>query len=97
MLLKAQKYDITVEYQPEKEMHIAEHLSKSHLCTTDGGEVFETINNCTYLPIRQERIIKIRQATKEDEIMSALMEIIQCGWPETKADLPGCKGPQSST
>ena len=88
MLLKAQKYDITVEHRPGKEMHIADHLSRSHLKTTDGGEEFETINMVSHLPIRREKIDKIRQATKEDEVMSGLIETILCGWPETKADLP---------
>ena len=88
MLLKAQKYDITIEYRPGKEMHIADHLSRSHLKTTDGGEEFETINMVSHLPIRREKIDKIRQATKEDEVMSVPIETILCGWPETKADLP---------
>ena len=69
-------------------MHIADHLSRSHLKTTDGGEEFETINMVSYLPIRREKIDMIRQATKEDEVMSVLIETILCGWPETKADLP---------
>ena len=42
----------------------------------------------SYLPIRREKIDRIRQATKEDEVMSVLIETILCGWPETKADLP---------
>ena len=88
MLLKAQKYDITVEHRSGKEMHIADHLSRSHLKTTDGGEEFEMINMVSYLPIRREKIDRIRQATKEDEVMSVLIETILCGWPETKADLP---------
>ena len=88
MLLKAHKYDITVEYRTGKDRHIADHLSRSHLKTIDGGEEFETINMVSHLPIRREKIDKIRQATKEDEVMSVLIETILCGWPETKADLP---------
>ena len=26
--------------------------------------------------------------TKEDDVMSVLIETLLCGWPETKADLP---------
>ena len=55
MLLKAQKYDITVEHIPGKEMHIADHVPRSHLRTTYGGEYFEMINMVSYLPIRREK------------------------------------------
>ena len=40
----------------------------------------------SYLPIRCEQIERIRQATKEDEVMSVLIDTILSGWPETKAD-----------
>ena len=60
MLLKAQKYDITVEHRPGKEMHIADHVPRSHLRTTNGGEDFEIINMVSYLPIRREKIDRIR-------------------------------------
>ena len=42
----------------------------------------------SYLPMRHEKIERIRQATKEDEVMSLLIKKIMCGWPETKADQP---------
>ena len=58
-------------------MHIADNLSISHLKTTDEGNDFETINMVSYLPIRREKIERIRQATKEDEVMSLLIETIQ--------------------
>ena len=40
-----------------------------------------------HIQIRREKIGRIRQATKEDEVISVLIETILCGWPETKADL----------
>ena len=69
-------------------MPIADNLSIPHLKTTDEGKDFETINMVPYLPIRREKIERIRQVTKEDEVMSLLIETILCGWPETKADQP---------
>ena len=41
-------------------MHIAGHVPRSHLRTTNGGEDFEIINMVSYLPIRREKIDRIR-------------------------------------
>ncbi len=88
MLMRALQYDIEIVYLKGTEMHIADLLSRSHLSTTEGGEDFERINMVQFLPVRQERLEKIRIAVKSDPIMIKLSDVIQAGWPEEKKDLP---------
>ena len=79
MLLDAQQYNITVEYQPGKEMRIAHTLSRAHLPNADGGEVFDNVNVVSCLPVRKEKLGKIRRATKDEEVMCILTETILSG------------------
>ena len=50
--------------------------------------MFEAINMVSYLPIRQERIDKIKEATMRDEVLTTLAEVILCGWPEERNKIP---------
>ena len=88
MLVKTQTYDINLEFRPRKEMHIADQLSRAFLPTNEGGEMFEAINMMSYLPIRQERIDKLKEATMGDEVLTTLAEVILCGWPEERNKIP---------
>ena len=38
-----------------------------------------------YLPIREDRLRRIKEATSNDEIMKNLRDAIMNGWPEEKA------------
>ena len=49
---------------------------------------YEVINMCKFLPMRKDRIEKIRAETEKDEALSAVKEIIRKGWPEEKDLLP---------
>ena len=49
--------------------------------------MFENINMVSLLPIRPERLEKIKRATADDETMTLLSQTIITGWPETKNDL----------
>ena len=88
MMLKVFQYDVELEYQPGKDMHIADLLSRQHLPENEGGQMFENINMISFLPIRPERLQKIKQATADDEVMNLLLETIIYGWPETKDEVP---------
>lgn len=76
MLLRAYRYDIVLEYQPGKTMHVADFLSRNHLSESGGGQEFESINMVSFLPLQPTRLEKIRRATAEDEAMSLLTETI---------------------
>ena len=88
MILSTQQYDFDLEYRPGKEMHIADFLSRAPMKSTEGIGVFDYVNAVKFLPIREERLKKIRDASQDDDVMQALIHAIQNGWPEDKVDAP---------
>lgn len=84
MMLSAQQYDFELEYTPGKEMYVADVLSRAYLDVNEGGNEFEAINMVSYLPIRNERLNKIREATRLDDTLQHLTNAIVNGWPEHK-------------
>ena len=87
MILNTQQYDITLEYCPGKEMHIADLLSRVHLKNTEGGNVFDYVNAVGFLPIWEEWLKKIQQATLEDEVMQTPTGVILNGWLDDKRNV----------
>ena len=81
MLLQLQKYDIRLQYTPEKEMYIADTLSRAYLkdLPNDNESDIESMNMLRDLPISEQRISEIRQHTLNDEQMQELKEVIQNG------------------
>ena len=90
MMLSAQQFDIELEYTPGKETCVADVLSRAYLTVNEGGSEFEAINMVSYLPIRDERLNKIHEATRLDETLKHLSDVIVNGWPETKDSLRTC-------
>ena len=87
MMLKIQMYDTEIRYQRGSEMFIADLLSRAHLSDSKEEE-FEYINMMKYLPIRKERLQRIKEAVSDDRAMKSLREVIMNGWPEEKHLLP---------
>ena len=88
MLMRAYQYHIELEYQPGKSMHIADLLSRNFLPESGGGQIFESINMVSFLPVRPTTIEKIQKATVTDEIMQLLSKTITEGWPEDRSKVP---------
>ena len=87
MMLKIQMYDTEIRYQRGTEMFIADLLSRAHLDESKQEE-FEYINMLKYLPIRKDRLLRIKEATNNDRNMKSLRDIIINEWPEEKHLLP---------
>lgn len=89
MLLKIQKYDVTIIYKPGPEMYLADTLSRIFLPTTlnTQGE-FERVNAVKLLPMTEERLEEMRASSRDDEVLQQLKEVIHTGWPEEKQQLP---------
>ena len=51
-------------------------------------EDLEYINVVGVLPIRQERLAKLKEATDEDDTVQHHKSVIKNGWPDEKQDLP---------
>ena len=93
ILLRLQRYDITVQYKKGKEMVLADTPSRAwhednEPLTVNSEEVcsLETVNAAQFLLVTKESIEKLQQSTTEDEVMSQLKLAIQQGWPDNKKD-----------
>lgn len=86
MLLRLQRYTITVVYKRGEEMYIADTLSRAYLpySRTEKEETVNQIGN-TISPLS---LNKVREATLADPIMKDLYDIILKGWPARKSDVP---------
>lgn len=97
MLLKVQKYDVSIVYKPGPEMYLADTLSRAFLPTTENSQgEFERVNAVQLLPMTDERLEELRSSTRDDEVLQKLKEVIQNGWPEEKQELPAVLAPYFS-
>ncbi|PIK38385.1 hypothetical protein BSL78_24770 [Apostichopus japonicus] len=72
MLLRLQGYDVTIQYRPGRELLIADALSRLN-------------------PIdehNEHKLNTIKDATKDDQELVALTEIVVNGWPERQREVP---------
>ena len=51
-------------------------------------EDLEYVNTMGFLPLRQERLTKLKKAIDEDDTLQHLKSVIMNGWPDEKQDLP---------
>ena len=92
MLLRLQRYRLSLTFKPGKDMLVADTLSRapvpSQQGTTLAQKEFETIcaiQDATDVdPILQE----VREETKSDNTLQQVMQFIASGWPDKKSDLP---------
>ena len=85
MLLRTHNYDIQVRYKKGTKMFTSDMLSRAYLPLELNGQTeFERVNMVKFLPIREERLNQIREATQQDETMQLLKDVILHGWPESK-------------
>ena len=90
MIMRLQKYDIEVQYERGKDMHIADFLSRAYLPSTDHPQMaeFEQVNMASFLPISDLRLQEIRNETEKDETLQILKSVILQGWPPERSDAP---------
>ena len=89
MTLRIQYYDIIVRYKKGKEMYLADRLSRAYLTTSQNmQEEFEHVDMVSFLPIRDERLQKLKIKTDKDDFLQKLKSVIIHGWPDDKQKLP---------
>ena len=99
LLLRLQKYQVTVVYVPGKFLNIADTLSRASLATTKTNEATsdDELNEdievmvhsfVTNFPASQERITQLKQATAEEESLQQLKKLIKNGWPTHRQQTP---------
>ena len=60
----------------------------AYLNSSSMQEDLEYVNMVGFLPIRQERLTKLKKATDKDDSLQHLKSVIINGWPDEKQDLP---------
>ena len=98
LMLRLQKYDLSITYKPGKEMFVADTLSRattkeSHSqCEVDREqeEILRIhVNNVLEnLNIEEQKKEKLRKETEQDKELNILKAQIQKGWPANKNNVP---------
>ena len=90
MLLCIQKYDVRIKYLPEKDVPVADALSRISSCP---GEAVQGLDISVHkvhfhLNASQTRVCQIQEDTARDSTLSTLREVIMRGWPDRRSDCP---------
>ena len=95
MLLRLQKYDFIQSYKLGKEMVIADTLSRA-CCIDTNTDCMEEELSCAVhmtvalysIPTSDVRLQEVIEATKKDNTMQSLRQIVRSGWPEKRTQVP---------
>jgi len=88
MMLRLQKYDLTVCHKPGKEILVADTLSCLYLKETDhtheafNAQVHLVVAN---LPVSDQKMSDLQASTASDPDMQRLIAIIKQGWPDDRS------------
>ena len=96
MLLKLQRYSLTIKYKAGKFMFMADTLSRAYLPATISNNFvnsLEEVDHTVSLSLSAERLEQVRHTARNDPILQQLRKIIQQGWPESKRSLAECLHP----
>ncbi|KAL9987237.1 hypothetical protein ACROYT_G001509 [Oculina patagonica] len=90
MMLSLQHYDLQVEYEPGKNLFIADTLSRapeeSNETAANTKDEFEvlTLEN---MPISEVKLKQFKEATRKDVSLLKLKTTVKSGWPERKSQV----------
>ena len=99
MLLRLQKYSLSVKYCPGKQIFIADMLSRAYLKEVmDEGYSYvsqlqseiEAINHAEHERMKESTHYQVKKASQCDQTLQVLMNTVLTGWPEHKQDTPIC-------
>lgn len=91
MLLRLQKFHLTVTYRKGSEMVLADTLSRTYGNSTSPGETEQdekAVHMIQYLPVSEETQTAIQNATDSDDTPRELKSTIRIGWPTRKDEVP---------
>ena len=81
MLLELQKYDVTIKYQPGKEMQLADALSR---CPARASQEIKLDMRVDYIAFMKPWIEKLKDSTQRDPILVTVYQLTQQGWPHQR-------------
>ena len=85
LLLRAQKYRFTLEWQPSTSIPVADTLSRAPAENVTNTEEVHTVKDYRK---KDHRLDIIRSATVADQEMKILSNVIMAGWPNDRHDVP---------
>ena len=90
MMLRIQRYNISIVYKPGRHIPLADALSRVNPCsgeTLSGLDI--TVHELnSHLNASPTRLEEIRDETARDPELSSLRELIVNGWPEKRENCP---------
>lgn len=89
MLLKLQKYDLTLQYKKGTLMHVADALSRDFSPLTENDDNQEDVVICMVdcLPMTPERVDEMQRETMGDRVLQKLKAVVQEGWPANRSNV----------
>ena len=88
--LRLQKYDMHIEFKPEKELMVADTLSRAFIPTKKQDKEteaeFQVHLIMSSLPMSEIQRKRFRQETSNDEALQRPQAVVQAGWPNKKSD-----------
>ena len=96
MLLRLQRFNLSISYKPGWQMFLAHHLSRAAqhetLKSEESFQVFslklETLDPMLALTITPERLEQLQRSTGQDDTLQTLKTTILTGWPMQKEEVP---------
>ena len=87
MLLRIQKYDVTIKYVHGKDLGLADAPSHVHLYPDDTIKELDihVREMCLHFNASPTRIEQIREETAKGVVPTDLQELISKGWPERRS------------
>lgn len=101
MILSLQRYELNVKYVKGSQVIIADTLSRNIRANqpATSGEAnslwksIEEVNALDTIELHEDLLLKIQQATVQDEVSRVLKEYIMNGWPKDKNKVEECAKP----
>ncbi|XP_054918600.1 uncharacterized protein [Dermacentor andersoni] len=89
MRLRLQRYAITLQYKPDKELFLADALPRfpNKMALQEEAEQFQ-VNVLDYVSASEHRLKTLRDATNEDPALIIIREYAETAWPEHKHGVP---------
>ncbi|XP_048586615.1 uncharacterized protein K02A2.6-like [Nematostella vectensis] len=85
LLIRLQKYNITVRFVPEKEMFIADTLSRAFLIEDTDEQ--QDLNEDIEIPATTDRLLELKHASENDVTLQELRKQLIKGWPSHKREV----------
>ena len=85
MLLELQRYDVTIKYQPGKEMHLADALSRFPVRASQEIKLDMRVD---YIAFMKPWIEKLKDSTQRDPFLAKVYQLTQQGWLHQRTHVP---------